>query len=312
MHAVHVADDHKQRCHQKRKAPASLWPGHKQLPRVQVNIEGLKDLSKAHSIKALPCVSLFRPHQGHLLTFPSVPARMKAVKKNIQIALDSDSPFFKLDPNGFAVPVDTDPTPEITAAKEEATKLKAATSGLFNHLMAVSNGCAPPDFFWHLCFAFSASSASRRASRSALRIGPFTAPFSSSAARRAAHSAVSRRTCCDHCAQRSARAPCRTAAPVAAPAQAGPSALDAADAVTGDAAAAKRDFLDRWGADYGYGGRIDELYDQEIGSRLPEGQHYLDYTGSALYCRSAIQAAFDDLQVRPVVLSVANNVFRSC
>jgi hypothetical protein len=60
----------------------------------------------------------------------------------------------------------------------------------------------------------------------------------------------------------------------------------------------KAAFLAQWGGKYGYGGRIDELYRSEIGCRLPEDQHFLDYTGSALYCRTPLQAAFNDLQVR--------------
>lgn len=60
----------------------------------------------------------------------------------------------------------------------------------------------------------------------------------------------------------------------------------------------KAAFLAQWGKKYGYGGRIDELYRNEIGCRLPDNQHYLDYTGSALYCRTPLQAAFNDLQVQ--------------
>lgn len=35
----------------------------------------------------------------------------------------------------------------------------------------------------------------------------------------------------------------------------------------------------RYASDYGYGGRIDALYDEEIGSRM-SGGHYLDATGA--------------------------------
>lgn len=59
----------------------------------------------------------------------------------------------------------------------------------------------------------------------------------------------------------------------------------------------KAKFLARWGEKYGYGGKIDELYRSEVGCRLQDHQHYLDYTGSALYCRTPLQAAFNDLQV---------------
>lgn len=106
---------------------------------LQVNVEQLKGIAKAQQIKALPQVGLYRPNHGQLLTFQAVPSRMKVVKKNIQTALKHPDKFFKLDPNGNATVVDTDPTPELTAIKDEAKKLKASTSGLFEHLLATAN-----------------------------------------------------------------------------------------------------------------------------------------------------------------------------
>lgn len=61
-------------------------------------------------------------------------------------------------------------------------------------------------------------------------------------------------------------------------------------------AEAKAAFLAEWGELYGYGGRIDHLYQTEIACRMQPHEHYLDYTGSSLYCKSAVQAAFDELQ----------------
>ena len=79
-----------------------------------------------------------------------------------------------------------------------------------------------------------------------------------------------------------------------------------------------------FGDTYGYGGRIDELFErvrhpaaaktealaaqtrantaplltavpcrslQEIAPRLPQGEHYLDFTGSSLYWNSQVEAA---------------------
>jgi hypothetical protein len=60
--------------------------------------------------------------------------------------------------------------------------------------------------------------------------------------------------------------------------------------------------LREWAASYGYGGRIDKLYRDEIGRRMAENEHYLDYTGSSLYCSSVLKAVFDDLQVPPLLL----------
>lgn len=60
---------------------------------------------------------------------------------------------------------------------------------------------------------------------------------------------------------------------------------------------AKAEFLKEWGDSYGYGGRIDKIYRDEIGRRMAVNEHYLDYTGSSLYCSSVLSSIFDDLQV---------------
>lgn len=78
-----------------------------------------------------------------------------------------------------------------------------------------------------------------------------------------------------------------------------PQGAAAAAAEAARVAVAKAEFLQRWGTSYGYGGRIDSLYSNEIGRRMPANQHYLDYTGSALYCHSVLQSIFHDLQVLP-------------
>lgn len=62
-------------------------------------------------------------------------------------------------------------------------------------------------------------------------------------------------------------------------------------------AVAKAAFLEQWKEEYGYGGRIDQLYRDEVGCRMKPHEHYLDYTGSSLYCSSALQCVFEDLQV---------------
>lgn len=69
------------------------------------------------------------------------------------------------------------------------------------------------------------------------------------------------------------------------------------DAPAGSMAAAKAAFLAQWKDEYGYGGRIDQLYRDEVGCRMKPNEHYLDYTGSALYCSSALNCIFEDLQV---------------
>lgn len=46
--------------------------------------------------------------------------------------------------------------------------------------------------------------------------------------------------------------------------------------------AAKQQFLQQYGSEYGYGGWLDQHYQQEIGSRLGPDKHYLDYTGASV------------------------------
>ena len=68
---------------------------------------------------------------------------MKILKANLTTVLEHPGKFFKLDPNGYAAPVDDDPTPEMTAQRQQARELAASTGGLFEHLMATANGgCA--------------------------------------------------------------------------------------------------------------------------------------------------------------------------
>lgn len=44
------------------------------------------------------------------------------------------------------------------------------------------------------------------------------------------------------------------------------------------------------------------MYRDEIGRRMAENEHYLDYTGSSLYCSSTLKTIFDDLQVLALLL----------
>lgn len=59
---------------------------------------------------------------------------------------------------------------------------------------------------------------------------------------------------------------------------------------------AKERFLQRHGHEYGYGGLIDQLYPAEVGCRMRANEHYMDYTGSSVYCQSQLDAAFHELQ----------------
>lgn len=45
---------------------------------------------------------------------------------------------------------------------------------------------------------------------------------------------------------------------------------------------AKAAFLEQHGSSYGYKGWMEQRWQEEIGDRLGQGQHYLDYTGDSL------------------------------
>jgi thiol-disulfide isomerase/thioredoxin len=111
---------------------------------IKANTDKVKALSKQQQVKALPQAGLYRPNHGRLVAFGVTPSKLKILKANVQTVLRNTDKFFKLDPNGYAVPVDTDPTPELGIAKKAADKLKASTGGLYDALTAMANGtCAP-------------------------------------------------------------------------------------------------------------------------------------------------------------------------
>lgn len=77
-----------------------------------------------------------------------------------------------------------------------------------------------------------------------------------------------------------------------------------------DFQAAKAAFLQQYGQDYGYGGWLDANWHHEVQSRFgPHMQHYLDFTGSALFTRSHIRC---DVVALVFLLFVAiNRVLRT-
>jgi hypothetical protein len=57
------------------------------------------------------------------------------------------------------------------------------------------------------------------------------------------------------------------------------SSSTAEDAAAAALQQAKQQFLAQYGGSYGYGGWLDVHYEAEVGARLGQGHHYLDYTG---------------------------------
>ena len=58
---------------------------------------------------------------------------------------------------------------------------------------------------------------------------------------------------------------------------------------------AKEAFLAAHGSGYGYKGQIDALYPCEVGCRMQPNEHYMDYTGSSVYCQSQLEKVFQEL-----------------
>ncbi|WIA41880.1 hypothetical protein OEZ86_009204 [Tetradesmus obliquus] len=58
---------------------------------------------------------------------------------------------------------------------------------------------------------------------------------------------------------------------------------------------AKAAFLEQHGSIYGYKGWMDQRWQEEVGDRLGQGQHYLDYTGAAQYTTSMITSVMSEL-----------------
>jgi hypothetical protein len=50
----------------------------------------------------------------------------------------------------------------------------------------------------------------------------------------------------------------------------------------GTVAEAKEAFLQQHGSSYGYQGWMEQHWQAEVGDRLGQGQHYLDYTGEVI------------------------------
>uniref|UniRef100_A0A383VH74 Aminotransferase class V domain-containing protein n=1 Tax=Tetradesmus obliquus TaxID=3088 RepID=A0A383VH74_TETOB len=58
---------------------------------------------------------------------------------------------------------------------------------------------------------------------------------------------------------------------------------------------AKAAFLEQHGSSYGYKGWMEQRWQEEVGDRLGQGQHYLDYTGAAQYTTSMITSIMSEL-----------------
>lgn len=82
----------------------------------------------------------------------------------------------------------------------------------------------------------------------------------------------------------------------------------AAVAISGGAEgleAAKDAFLQAHGKEYGYNRDFDKFWAEELGERVGERQHYLDFTGSSVYAKTQLQNVFK-VRVKGVAVLARN------
>jgi hypothetical protein len=214
-----------------------------------VCIEELKKVSKDAGIKALPHAQFYKPGEGKLVGIDIPPSRVKHLRHNMQIILGNPGKAFLTDPNGFVIPVNKTAEQQKEDAKAAAAALESATGSLFDHLVKEVLGQPAP--------AGSSSSSNGNGNGNG-------ASSSSSAASGAATT---------------------TTTTSSSSSSNGTGAAAPADPAL---AAAKAAFLDQHGAEYGYKGQIDVLYPCEVGCRMKPNEHYMDYTGSSVYCQSQL------------------------
>lgn len=75
-----------------------------------------------------------------------------------------------------------------------------------------------------------------------------------------------------------------------------PPEIEDDDSIDEDYVNEKQNFLDLYGNDYGYGGKLHSTYEYELGRRLGKGQHYLDYTGSSVYTETQLASIMKDFR----------------
>jgi len=96
-------------------------------------------------------------------------------------------------------------------------------------------------------------------------------------------------------AERAAAAASRSTPPSAA-ATPTPGRATAASAAQPAMTGPKTSFLAKYKDSYGYGGKLDKLYHDEVGCRLEPHEHYMDYCAAALYTNSMIDATMAELK----------------
>lgn len=250
----------------------------KQVKFVKVCIEELKKVSRDEGVKALPYAQVYKPGQGKLVGLDIPPSKVKHVKHNLQIILHNPKHSFKTDPNGFVIPVKQ--TAEDAAAADAAAKAAEVAAlnnnhgSLFDHLLknvlgeqpaAASEQQQPP--------AAAASSLVEQMKQLHQKQEEHTKDLD-----RPWNHGHDQNGNGKQLLQQQQQPACT------------------ASLLPVDAQAEKQAFLERYSKEYGYGGLLDQLYPCEVGCRMKPNEHYMDYTGSSVYCQSQIDQVFDELR----------------
>lgn len=78
----------------------------KQCVFVKLDTDEMKDWASRESIKTLPYLGFYRAGEGRLVGMQMTPARVKLVRKAIATLAENRGKSFRLDPNGYVVPVE--------------------------------------------------------------------------------------------------------------------------------------------------------------------------------------------------------------
>ncbi|GIL62185.1 hypothetical protein Vafri_16451 [Volvox africanus] len=239
---------------------------------VKACVDELKTLAKNEGVTALPRMQVYKPGYGMLVSIDVPYSKVRFLKTNLNVIANNPGLGFALDPNGFVAPTGPLPSHDAVAAKaaakaREVEKLQAGHSGLFDHLLKAAN---------------IGSGSGGAAAATGPRVGGAAAVTTNGNGNGAGGSSSG------------GSPPLSTlmgsAVPGTATCKAPPGVNEAAYE------AARRQFLEAHSAEYGYGGIIDSLYPKEVGCRMAPNEHYMDYTGSSVYCQTQLDNVFSELR----------------
>eukprot|EP01023_Acetabularia_acetabulum_P007645 TRINITY_DN13364_c0_g2_i1.p1 TRINITY_DN13364_c0_g2~~TRINITY_DN13364_c0_g2_i1.p1 ORF type:complete len:803 (-),score=148.34 TRINITY_DN13364_c0_g2_i1:249-2657(-) len=221
---------------------------------VKFNVDRSKVLAKGEGVKAMPFVQIYRPGEGVVFGFHAAPHKVKALPKNVKVALDNPDKKIILDPNGFAILKPR--VIEKENRQEVIEQLSSQGNSLFERLSKMDLKQTSPT-----------SSDSNGVGQSD-QVKAFPTPSDATSSIQFNKSFATN---------------------VATP------EIQQSQPVDHEVMIAKQIFLRKNGEDYGYGGRIDGLYATEVAPRMKPHEHYLDYTGSSVYCNSYLESALKEL-----------------